>query len=46
MSMNKRLVRPDDADSLFFIDILVLSFSKNGWHQATHWLKSKQNEID
>ncbi len=26
--MNKRLVRPGDADYLFFIDILVLSLAK------------------
>lgn len=44
--MNKRLVRPDDAYlSFFYCDIGSL-FGKNGWHQATHWLKSKQIEID
>lgn len=45
--MNKRLVRPGDADSLFFLLYDIGShFGKNGWHQATHWLKSKQIEID
>lgn len=45
--MNKMLVCPDDAYlSFFYCMILVLSFGKNGWHQATHRLKSKRIEID
>ena len=44
--MNKRLVRPDDAYLSFLLYDIGSHFGKNGWHQATHWLKSKLTEID
>lgn len=44
--MNKRLVRPGDAYLSFLLKYWFSHFGKNGWHKATHRLKSKQIEID